>query len=282
MTIIFLSNYYIKSFPVQHKTEFSTGNFSVEHLPRRFGLKICQIRDPKMQLRGTFFCIILSWCYVDATQETCKDKRAIDFKFSVTSVRNSTGQWTARAELERVADRGVVGNLAPEEWELDVEQTTVKCEDQETVITVATVSGADRKLGPGYELVPGVGYYKLHTKARNWQDARSICVEEGAHLAIVNSDKEAAVFGAMLVRNPDIEAIWKNDWAYLGFHDQYSEGEFVTVFNQPLNSTGFEKWYPSQPANNTRENCGLINKDKTLLGDTECYRLLPFFCEREL
>ncbi|XP_044740078.1 hemolymph lipopolysaccharide-binding protein-like [Chrysoperla carnea] len=35
------------------------------------------------------------------------------------------------------------------------------------------------------------GYYKLHTTPQCWNNARSICDAEGAHLAIINSQSEA-------------------------------------------------------------------------------------------
>lgn len=30
--------------------------------------------------------------------------------------------------------------------------------------------------------------------------------------------------------------------AFVGFHDLYKEGEYVTIFGDPLVSTGYEKW----------------------------------------
>ena len=44
-----------------------------------------------------------------------------------------------------------------------------------------------------YEYTSGIGAYKLHTLAKNWNDARRICNEEGGHLAIINSRAEEAV-----------------------------------------------------------------------------------------
>lgn len=44
-----------------------------------------------------------------------------------------------------------------------------------------------------YVHMPGIGSYKLHTVAKSWNNARKICKEEGAHLAIINSREEEAV-----------------------------------------------------------------------------------------
>lgn len=45
----------------------------------------------------------------------------------------------------------------------------------------------------GYVLTPGIGLHKLHTVPKNWNDARKLCMEEGAHLAIINSIAEEKV-----------------------------------------------------------------------------------------
>ncbi|KAK2587944.1 hypothetical protein KPH14_004031 [Odynerus spinipes] len=44
-----------------------------------------------------------------------------------------------------------------------------------------------------YRCTPGIGSHKLHTRAKVWNEARKICIEEGGHLAIVNSVAEAHV-----------------------------------------------------------------------------------------
>lgn len=44
-----------------------------------------------------------------------------------------------------------------------------------------------------YHYSPGIGSHKLHTRAKTWNEARKICIEEGGHLAIINSIAEAHV-----------------------------------------------------------------------------------------
>lgn len=44
-----------------------------------------------------------------------------------------------------------------------------------------------------YQYSPGIGAHKLHTRAKIWNEARKICIEEGGHLAIINSVAEAHV-----------------------------------------------------------------------------------------
>ncbi|KAJ4449396.1 hypothetical protein ANN_00795 [Periplaneta americana] len=87
-----------------------------------------------------------------------------------------------------------------------------------------------RKPSPNYELIPGLGYYKLHTEAKPWHDARQICAQEGAHLAIINSEEEAEELKAILARHPKILSDWRNEYAYIGMSDIRSEGDWITIF----------------------------------------------------
>ena len=57
---------------------------------------------------------------------------------------------------------------------------------------------------------------------KNWEEAQKICEEEGAHLLILNSDEEAHAVGSML----------QGFYYWIGFHDQYVEGQYVTVFSK--------------------------------------------------
>jgi hypothetical protein len=55
-------------------------------------------------------------------------------------------------------------------------------------------------------------------------EARDICEREGAHLAIINSEAEAKF----------VSSLWnfKSDWAYIGTHDLYEEGKYVTIHSE--------------------------------------------------
>ena len=58
------------------------------------------------------------------------------------------------------------------------------------------------------------------------------CRLEGAHLLIVNSELEARAIQSMWRKFPKIFNDWRNDIAYIGVHDIYKEGEFVTIFGK--------------------------------------------------
>lgn len=91
-----------------------------------------------------------------------------------------------------------------------------------------------KTLAPGYELIPGLGGYKFHNEVKTWAEAREICVQEDAHLVIINSQREANALLHFWVPHPKIFNDWRNDWAHIGFHDQYVEGEYVTIFSKSL------------------------------------------------
>ncbi|KAG8229813.1 hypothetical protein J437_LFUL008181 [Ladona fulva] len=74
------------------------------------------------------------------------------------------------------------------------------------------------------------------------------------------------------------------EWAYLGFHDLEVEGKFVTIFGEPLSSTGFITWYPGTPDQHQgNEDCGSMHRTGRL-NDLYCDKLgpWPFFCEFDL
>ena len=79
---------------------------------------------------------------------------------------------------------------------------------------------------PGYVELRGHGYYKYHRTPKTWFEAWKTCKGEGGHLAVFNSQEEARFVGGI----PKT----KYDWAFIGFHDLYSEGTYVTIFGKYL------------------------------------------------
>lgn len=149
---------------------------------------------------------------------------------------------------------------------------------------VATLTAPPLRAGPGYELHRGVGYYKLHSELKTWHEARQICAQEGGHLAIINSEEESKVLQSIFA---PAAAKLRVVWAFIGFHDLYIEGQYLTVFDEPLSSTGFYRWYPSQPNNAggsatlPGEDCGAMHTNGGL-NDYGCNVKVPFICEQEL
>ncbi|XP_071450071.1 hemolymph lipopolysaccharide-binding protein-like [Hetaerina americana] len=132
----------------------------------------------------------------------------------------------------------------------------------------------------GYELFHGVGYYKFYTEgAMTYYQALSTCKNDGAHLAIINSQTEEEVLKSIYAKNPSAKP-----WAYLGFNDIEKEGDYVTIFGERLCDTGFMKWHPGKPDNHEgNEDCGSMFRHGGL-NDLYCdkHGPWPFFCEYEL
>jgi hypothetical protein len=115
---------------------------------------------------------------------------------------------------------------------------------------------------PGYELFPLMGYYKFHSVGRTWREALHTCAQEGAHLAIINSQEEANLIRSLYDKNPKVQNATDNHHAFLGYHDLYTEGQFETILGNcnerfnifecsglqrpPLWSSGQSSWLLTQ------------------------------------
>ena len=95
---------------------------------------------------------------------------------------------------------------------------------------------------PGYEFHRGVGYYKIHSELKTWHEARQICAQEGGHLAIINSEEESKVLQSIFA---PVAAKLNVVWAFIGFHDLYNEGQYLTVFGKESVSKVTEHMYYS-------------------------------------
>ena len=90
------------------------------------------------------------------------------------------------------------------------------------------IGGAPKACPPpkalGYHVVPELGYYKVHDENKAWKSADEICRQEGTHLLIINSEFEHQATRSMINR--------KDTAHWIGFHDQYKEGHYVTVLSE--------------------------------------------------
>ncbi|KAJ8676064.1 hypothetical protein QAD02_011850 [Eretmocerus hayati] len=137
-----------------------------------------------------------------------------------------------------------------------------------------------------YCYISGIGIYKLHEDLAEWNDARRICTSEGGHLAIINSEEEAAALAEMYTDSDLMSKPGRpSQNVLLGFHDMYNEGEFVTILGQPLDEAGYNEWSDlwGQAPNNDdhwghEQNCGALAVDGQL-NDVACGSEFGFICE---
>ncbi|KAG7209861.1 hypothetical protein KM043_011463 [Ampulex compressa] len=127
--------------------------------------------------------------------------------------------------------------------------------------------------GNDYLITPGIGAHKLHVRKVSWNRARKTCIQEGGHMVIINSNSEEKLLVRMLEEN-------KLDRAWLGIHDLYEEGDWVTLMDEAIESAGYSKWkMPTQPDNyGGKQHCGVLLKDGGL-DDLECTAVNAFFCK---
>ncbi|XP_043249692.1 hemolymph lipopolysaccharide-binding protein-like isoform X1 [Colletes gigas] len=129
-----------------------------------------------------------------------------------------------------------------------------------------------------YEITVGIGAHKLHRRNVTWNQARKSCKAEGGQLAVINSESEERLF-LNWMQKENSGRVW------LGIHDQFEEGDWITLNEEPLSATGFEKWttlWPNEPDNiGGNQNCGIL---ETLGGmdDIACDSHFSYICEINL
>nr|XP_012229540.1 PREDICTED: lithostathine-2-like [Linepithema humile] len=121
----------------------------------------------------------------------------------------------------------------------------------------------------------GLTAHKLVTRKLTWNYARQACNTEGGYLAIINSEAEEELLLRLMKEN-NVREGW------LGIHDLYQEGEWITVEGDPLEETGFTKWttkFPNQPDNyQGNQNCGMLLIEGGL-DDENCNHVHSYICE---
>ncbi|XP_076235829.1 uncharacterized protein LOC143180171 [Calliopsis andreniformis] len=128
-----------------------------------------------------------------------------------------------------------------------------------------------------YTVTPEVGVHKLHLRKRKWNHARKSCMEEGGHLAVINTAREEKVIQDLINKENLTEA-------YIGIHDLYEEGDWVTLTGENVYDMPYVKWstlWPNLPDNyGGNQNCGVLRKEGGM-DDVDCALLHPYVCEIE-
>lgn len=127
-----------------------------------------------------------------------------------------------------------------------------------------------------YTVRPGVGVHKIHKRKISWNRARKSCMEEGASLAILNSALEENTLLDWM-RKENVPRVW------IGIHDQFEEGKWVTLSGAPVESIGYEHWVrPNEPDNlNGNQNCALLIEERGM-DDVDCTHVHAYLCEINL
>nr|XP_033329028.1 hemolymph lipopolysaccharide-binding protein-like [Megalopta genalis] len=129
-----------------------------------------------------------------------------------------------------------------------------------------------------YVATPGLGAHKVHKRKMTWNEARKICLMEGAHLAILDSASEEALFKGWM-KEAHLDRVW------LGFHDLFEEGSWTTVTGELVDTMSYHPWGNDEPNNlSDRQHCAALWEKFKEGGadDIGCDSKCPFVCEINL
>ncbi|XP_049947408.1 C-type mannose receptor 2-like [Schistocerca serialis cubense] len=129
-------------------------------------------------------------------------------------------------------------------------------------------------LPAGYKYVPQLGFYKHYTTADTYEGAKKRCLDDGGHLAVLDTQEEAEEVIKYYDVNKDVTE------SYVGLNDIEEEGAFVSETGKLLTWLSFANWYPGEPNNAgpTGEDCVTLYVAGTY-NDVDCRLRYPFFCE---
>ncbi|XP_069705081.1 hemolymph lipopolysaccharide-binding protein-like [Periplaneta americana] len=217
---------------------------------------------------------------VGGSASECDPSRAVDLKLSIKSRLNETGHLVAQVKLE---DGSGMLEDKKNYWEVDFDHDK-SCSSVSGPKSLPGNSELPKRdiPGPFYELIQNMGYYKLHNEPRKWFEAKYICQKEGAHLGIINSQIEAHYVKEMWNRLPKLVSDWRKAYIFLGLTDARIEKHWETIFDQPLEKTGYYKWGRNEPNGGTKQNCMVLHVDSGDLADATCDQEYPFLCENTL
>ncbi|KAG8230910.1 hypothetical protein J437_LFUL002942 [Ladona fulva] len=192
-------------------------------------------------------------------------------EFTMTNRRNASGHWNIDFSLGRVYPA-----IKQNNWKFKVNHN-VKTENGMQYFFLQGNLIVPPSPPVDYDFFPGVGYYKFYTKPETFDDAQRICERSGGHLAIINSLAEVNVLKSLYA---NISGMSK--WSRIGFHDRQKQGDFRTIFGEPLSSVGYNKWHPNEPDySGGIVNCGCMDSEG-LLGVQCCSCERSFICEYDL
>ncbi|XP_064859833.1 C-type lectin domain family 4 member E-like [Oncorhynchus nerka] len=118
-------------------------------------------------------------------------------------------------------------------------------------------------------------WYFLSDDTKTWKESREDCLERGADLVIINSDKEQEFLFNL------------NKGVWIGLTDSVTEGNLIWVDGTPLTNPRY--WSPNQPDNGGgkpeygEEDCVQIHKEQSSRkswNDISCRSKLNWVCEK--
>ncbi|XP_034002680.1 CD209 antigen-like protein E, partial [Trematomus bernacchii] len=116
----------------------------------------------------------------------------------------------------------------------------------------------------------GCSCYLFSTEEASWEQSRDNCTAGGAHLVIVDSNKELEFISSMTK---------KDTW--IGLSDREEEGTWKWVDGSPLTLTFWKGGEPNNGAGGSEEDCAYIYSNKNVWNDAFCSVDLHWMCEKD-
>ncbi|XP_069705110.1 hemolymph lipopolysaccharide-binding protein-like [Periplaneta americana] len=218
-----------------------------------------------METRKFSVLYLWLWCTIATASETSNmldPLRHLDLKITLKTCRNDAGHLTSQVRVEEELGK------------------TDSCEHLHHDRGSGSQCTKEHPR-PFYELVPGLGYLKLHNRPKTWNEAKIACEKEGAHLGILNSETELEALRELRARLPSHYKDWRDSVVHVGVTDSQEEGTWLTIFGKPFSDTGYTKWGTNEPGGGVNENCMAVFVDSGVLVDAGCGSTFAFYCEKE-
>ncbi|XP_068084019.1 hemolymph lipopolysaccharide-binding protein [Anabrus simplex] len=208
----------------------------------------------------------------------CPASGSTNLQMTVGSRRNISGHWLISVDAYGENSRSIQQLVRDQKGlVVDLKHGATYCQGTETqhLIVNAAVPGAAPP--EGYKPMSGLGYYKSYLTPLTWEKAKDKCEEDGAHLIILDSEKETMVIKEFFARKPQISGAAHNVYVHAGVHDRYKEGQYEDVLGTSVPVSGNSLWHAGQP-NGGAENC-VVGTSIGMYADAPCEWKLAFICE---
>ncbi|XP_067005245.2 hemolymph lipopolysaccharide-binding protein [Anabrus simplex] len=228
-----------------------------------------------MEIYWLVWSSLLALAVRGTSQDITSGSEVSNVKLLVSSLRNLTGHRIVSVDMLTLDSDQV---RKPKQVNLEMEHGVAACREAKCVHLTAIVTVSGSSPPDGYEVINGLGYYKMYTTPVTWDQARENCGLDGAHLIVINSEQEADVVRTLFARHPKIPGATREVYAHIGFHDRYTEGKYVTLLGDTLEKAGYAIWDRGQPEKSTSQNCGYASRDAKF-HDGPCEWKLAYVCE---
>ncbi|KAF7993665.1 hypothetical protein HCN44_010260 [Aphidius gifuensis] len=177
---------------------------------------------------------------------------------------------TAVSIMNNDSDNSTTFTLSTEEFDIEIIRSF---EIQNLTCTCDFLSNDVSSKDSMKSGIIAYGNHKFHETPNTFNNARKICIEEGGHLSIIDSELEEKWLLNIFAGTGSTY-----NQAYIGLHSYFSPYDWVTVLGDSIYKIGFNQWVNGRP--NLYGNSGTLCKSGKLNAVPGHY-VLPFFCELE-